>query len=1080
MVRGINPITVIGASAGTGKTFRLATEYTNVLNGSHELSPGELIATTFTNKAADELVHRIRKFLLRDGRWQQAQMLLSSPIGTVNAVCGRLVENVAIGAGLSPSVRIVDEERQKDVFNMAVEDVVNSYAIELRPILFRMGRDDDWRDDVSSIVDFARQNNISAESLTSFSELSWTSFTRLLPDPADQHSSFFDVLKNELDLTIANLSKATDDTKMTRNLLDELSEVRRNWDALGALPWNAVSKLAKAKPAKKSDRYVSRLREIARRHSGLPAFHRDVRQLIEGIFRCAADCLLAYKDFKAERGLLDFIDQEQIALAVLQRSQLRAAFDGKYSTLFVDEFQDTSPIQLAVFLELAQLVDRSVWVGDEKQAIFAFRGTDPVLMQNVVREVVPASRGKRDNLCKSYRSRPALVKAVNAIFSSAFSQVGISGKGVEIYETERTEDPRLNDALHIWWLDASSGGAALNALCTQILAVVRNPSAWIVADPADHSLRPVKGSDIAILCRTNEERIAIADALSDVGILSATERSGLLLEPECVLAVAVLRYLADKYDTVAMAEIVRYTDTNDDETFWLHNLLDKGTSDIQQSNALLSLLDSMRDQLLGLTPLEALQLSTTVQPVQEIILKWGDQRQRLMNLEALSGLAVSYEEACAVNRQAASITGLVTFLSKQGVEATQPESRDEHAVQVLTYHKAKGLEWPMVIMYGLDRPPPMTPFGLHPCTSAPEFDPFNPLRERKVRYWPWPYGRQRSDIDLLQAAQASPEMSEVFRHRHAEDLRLLYVGFTRSRDYLMLACRATSRGAEWLKIATDDKGHPVLNLDYTALGPQPIVRDCPDVIAQCTMLSPRDEVSSIRMGSSEARYICPAAPPGAKRRLAYACAPSTLRASPQSASDAIAVDRRITLGSRLVTSAIADMKAVGDALHLFLAIDDPQLRMAERHKQASRIAQEFCVNAILPQQFVEASDRLRWALDDHYPDAVWLPEWPVAGRNGTQRMSGTVDLLLQLSEGYVIVDHKTYPGRMDSWEQRAKSHFPQIDAYARLVHQATGKNVIASYIHMPLLGVLLGFKATSDWTLEETRFVPEEVNWLVL
>lgn len=80
----------------------------------------------------------------------------------------------------------------------------------------------------------------------------------------------------------------------------------------------------------------------------------------------------------------------------------------------------------------------------------------------------------------------------------------------------------------------------------------------------------------------------------------------------------------------------------------------------------------------------------------------------------------------------------------------------------------------------------------------------------------------------------------------------------------------------------------------------------------------------------------------------------------------------------------------------------------------------------------------------------------------------------------MIIDHKTYPGGMDSWEQRAKSHFPQLDAYATLVHQATGKNVVASYIHMPILGTLLGFKDTSDWTSTETPLEFEEANWLVL
>ena len=88
--------------------------------------------------------------------------------------------------------------------------------------------------------------------------------------------------------------------------------------------------------------------------------------------------------------------------------------------LMVDEFQDTSPIQLALFLKLARLAKHVVWVGDVKQAIYGFRGGDAALMRSVL-TALPAMGGSKETLQYSFRSRPALVALVNELFGTAFT-----------------------------------------------------------------------------------------------------------------------------------------------------------------------------------------------------------------------------------------------------------------------------------------------------------------------------------------------------------------------------------------------------------------------------------------------------------------------------------------------------------------------------------------------------------------------------------------------------------------------------------------------------------------------------------
>ncbi|MFX6035901.1 UvrD-helicase domain-containing protein, partial [Acinetobacter baumannii] len=84
---------------------------------------------------------------------------------------------------------------------------------------------------------------------------------------------------------------------------------------------------------------------------------------------------------KRTLGAVDFSDQEVLLLSVLRDTEeVRAALAGELDLVMVDEFQDTSPLQLALFVELAKLAKRSVWVGDPKQAIYGFRGTDARLI----------------------------------------------------------------------------------------------------------------------------------------------------------------------------------------------------------------------------------------------------------------------------------------------------------------------------------------------------------------------------------------------------------------------------------------------------------------------------------------------------------------------------------------------------------------------------------------------------------------------------------------------------------------------------------------------------------------------------
>ena len=108
-----------------------------------------------------------------------------------------------------------------------------------------------------------------------------------------------------------------------------------------------------------------------------------------------------------------------------------------------------------------------------------------------------------------------------------------------------------------------------------------------------------------------------------------------------------------------------------------------------------------------------------------------------------------------------------------------------------------------------------------------------------------------------------------------------------------------------------------------------------------------------------------------------------------------------------------------------------------------------------PADVVAAADRL-WAFcAKTWPGARLVREWPVVGGVGLQRVQGRLDLLIETATGLVIVDHKTYPGRPETWDERVAGYAPQLDLYARLCVAATGRPVEGLYVHLPVTGSML-------------------------
>src|SRR5690606_19993541 len=176
--------------------------------------------------------------------------------------------------------------------------------------------------------------------------------------------------------------------------------------------------------------------------------------------------------------------------------------------------------------------------------------------------------------------------------------------------------------------------------------------------------------------------------------------------------------------------------------------------------------------------------------------------QRQKNLDALLDLAVEYERHCEAQHLAATLTGFLLWLENPHSPELdlQPVVTTGDAVHVLTYHKAKGLEWPIVIAADLHYAWRPRLWDVRVERHGTEFDVQRPLDGRFIRFWPPVFGDHEKDVPVLDALLASDDGIECLERGVRENKRLAYVGLTRARDALVLALPARNAPNDaWIK-----------------------------------------------------------------------------------------------------------------------------------------------------------------------------------------------------------------------------------------------------------------------------------------
>lgn len=994
-------IEVVSASAGSGKTHFLAEEVAAAV-AAGTVRPHAVLAVTFTTHAANELRARLRARVESDGGTGRGIEL--ARIGTVHSVAASWLRDLALELGTSPALEVLSEPAAKALFHAALDEATAIDADEDRSFMRRLSPQN-WAELAFEMATYARANRIAPGDLAQHAERSVAAVMAALPAPTEPVD--LKKLRSALEALVAvPVDSATGEStrQIAADVLARLLSPR-------PLGWDILDRLSTLGGAAAQRDAYERVRAVASTYLSDPELGADIRAAIHHVVGAAARALDAYATMKRARAVVDFTDLEEQFVAALENRSIAAAVGRELDLFVVDELQDSSPLQVDLFVRLASLAKRTIWVGDMKQAIFGFRGTDPRLMVGLIQSVTTSPR----ILGQSWRSRPPLVDITNHVFTPPFEALGVPSAQVVLAPARPADDRALGVFVERWRVHGDNRAAqheALASLVTKFLA-----DRQVQVRDAKGAPRLARPGDVAILCRTQATCLAVAQNLRAAGHEVAGP-AVLDAAPEVMLVLAILRLTLDADDRLAHAEVARILDARPDGAHWAARAFDEPDKGWWLERRSESLSVSVRlDEILARPELR------------ELIAAWGSSATRVARLELVRQRAHAYERAVPE----ASIAGFLEWILHDGAEgagATRVASAPDR-VNVLTWHASKGLEWPVVVLYDLHHVPSSSPCGVM-VEGPSKVDAGHPLRGRTLRFWPQAVSDRQTAGPFAAAMAASVEGRAAAQLRAEEELRLLYVAWTRARDRLVLAARP-SRLTEGALAVLQQGGVPLVR--------EPMVRATWGRRSFDLQVRESGPIQSPSRGAADTVPI------------RYELVRRPARVAPSRAAGRGRVLSVMELGPPLDLGGPDAARRLGIALHEFLVAVVDMSAEAARGDVAARAMRRNDLGEEALTALLVAADRF----------SVWLREQPGHSMSAVPvealcddgtRVSGETDLVIRGADDFVMVDHKVHIAERDVALVAAADAAAQLGMYASLFARAWDQTCAGLYVHLPAQGVV--------------------------
>ena len=1029
---------VIEAGAGTGKTTLLVDRIeAMVLTGHARLD--EIAAVTFTENAATVLKLRVRERLekaradaSRPVERERAALALEvierAQVSTIHALCAAVLQERPLECGVVPGFRTADETEADLLFGEAWEEWLASGLL---------GGDE-------ALVD-ALEAGIPLEAETYWGERSsLRGLARALVEQRDleplvEHMradppAWRDELLIKAARGVALAEGVPDADSLAgrlRALLDH-AEASRSLsgralrDHLFRLPQIPRSFGLKQRWA--SEEALREARAIAAFTSEGPAAWRALEgAALHGRLVGALRGVVArFERKKTERGVLDFLDLLlKVRDALRDDLSVRRHVRRRFRFLVIDEFQDTDPLQVEIARLLGGEAEGAlVVVGDPKQSIYRFRRADVALFRKLTEEAAVRDPANVLRLTQNFRSRPSILRFVNRVFTDLIkASVETDQAGYEPLSPPPglPEEPSVIalrfDAPFAQGPDLLKAEA--RALATLVAAA--GGGEFEVRDPATGATRKSRAGDVMILTRRLTQLAHLEDAIEAAGVRFAVEGGKSFFDRQEVHEVlAVLRAIEDPDDDVAKVAALRssFLGVSDRDIVGYAlaaralprgSDLDSGlpgASALRPALALLERLRELRTRVPVSVLVETLYDETRVLAALTLTRR-GE--PRIANLEKVVSIARQ-----SVDLGVLTLRGFNRLLEERITSAREepdlPTTRpgDPNTVRVLTIHKAKGLEAPIVCLHDT----------ADNYVSAVDAIPL------------WAEGKIA--IGFREGCQ--PPGWAALRKRDeakawAEARRLLYVACTRARDLLVIPRPSADAqvGAFWKELidrvpiagSEDVRVVESESLEPRAEPPEEL-RSLAEAEGGDALAARWQEVRTERIHGAAARPYRSISVSEAVARPAEdgGPAPSLERPAPSRGLDFGRLVHRLLERTALLDA--HDLGPIALALAPLFGLD------ASAAEAAAEAAGRARAQPVLA--------RARRATRVWRELPVWLPE-------GEEMIEGIVDLAFEEEGQLVIVDYKTDRVTREEAVDQAARHAAQLRLYGRGLTLALGMPV---------------------------------------
>lgn len=1048
---------LVEASAGTGKTTTLIRRMVHLVV-EKGVPLREIAAMTFTEKAAGDMKTRLRQELddilspgLEDVKKERAVRatfdLDAAEVSTIHSFCARLLRERPVEAGVDPDFIAGDELLATDLAEEAWREWFDRAA----------------RREPGPVADALRRgvspDALRALALELYKERLPLADATLPADSLEEIREEIRILRKQWEDLLGLIpAKLQSDAKagQIRDVLRELAswqsldlEEFRGLHLLTRFNFGYGSRSALDEDGKERFRAAAEATKVlAAGFDALPLVPK-LTALVEEI---RSSFFSDIDGAKRRDGLLDFDDLLLRARDLLRRSRAaREHFHAKYTALVVDEFQDTDPVQAEIVMRLAAEPEgqegpwtdltpepgRLFVVGDPKQSIYRFRRAD---IETCAEASSRFPAGDRLSLSSNFRSTKPLLDFVNEVGPHLLPPPKGRNYAIGYAPLDPSDRTRPGDGPAVFFLLPPPPGSGADAPENADDLPIRRQEARAVANLLldRFSRREKPWSRIAVLVPRNDTVPLLEDALGEAGIPFVLEGGkSFYRREEVAAAVQALRAIDDPSDGIAVVAALKSVLFGVSDRLLL-DAAEAGArfddpATIEESSPLFPAIRlllrlhrerhsrpfaaTLADLLASRQALAAIENGAVVHPV-----------QGLANLERLLSFAQDLDRQGLTFRD--SVARLVRRTEEEaGEPAAFTEERD--AVRLMTLHKAKGLEFDVVVL---------ADFGLKKANGSGE--PPTVLCERAG-------GRFGVRLAFGNTTVRSARFSEVEAgdsiRREAETRRLLYVGFTRAKEALVVSWfrkRRIKKTGDVTDALSDSLLGAIAHLETPSGRLAKLVEVVPADIsppappaAEAERAEPIDVAAEMaaaesRLEKARTTSSRPLRRAGEKEAAFLAAREDV---EPSDRDDAPDRARRIGVAVHAAMEALLARPAPpDDAARLHAARTAAEGLFEDERREVEGLVEALLGDPVVSRAFT--ATRCFVELPLLYVDGT-LPDLPL--------VEGKIDLLFEEADGWQIADWKT--DRIDTAEEKRRRealYAPQILAYEEGLRKLLGPHAV--------------------------------------